>query len=93
LDFVRVGDPLDLPLGSLDSDILLWAERENRILVSRDGTTMPGHLADHLNQGNHLPGLFLIRPRARIRYVVDFLAYVAYFSDPAEWQDGIAYIP
>jgi hypothetical protein len=34
IDVVRVGDPPDLPLGSLDPDILLWAEREGRILVS-----------------------------------------------------------
>jgi hypothetical protein len=26
---VRVGDPADLPLGSLDSDVLLWTERHS----------------------------------------------------------------
>ncbi len=34
LDVVRVGDPSDLPLGSIDAEILLWCEREDRILVS-----------------------------------------------------------
>lgn len=43
-DAVRVGDPPDLPLGSQDEVILVWAERENRILVTEDVNTMPGHL-------------------------------------------------
>jgi hypothetical protein len=34
LDVVRVGDPPDLPLGTSDPDLLAWAEREGRILVS-----------------------------------------------------------
>jgi hypothetical protein len=93
LDVARVGDPVDLPLGSFDPQLLIWAERENRILVSRDATTLPRFLTDHLQLGNHLPGLFLIRPRKRIPDVVAFLAYAAYFSDPTDWQDRIEYIP
>jgi len=34
IDAQRVGDPADLPLGSEDPAILLWAEREQRILVT-----------------------------------------------------------
>jgi hypothetical protein len=40
LDVVRVGDPTDLPLGSNDPDVLRWSEREDRILVSYDKTTI-----------------------------------------------------
>jgi hypothetical protein len=47
LDAVRVGDFPDLPLGSSDPDILLWSEREGRILVSFDKATMADHLAEH----------------------------------------------
>jgi hypothetical protein len=36
IDAVRVGDFANLPLGTSDSDILLWSEREERILVSFD---------------------------------------------------------
>jgi hypothetical protein len=48
LDVVRVGDPSDLPLGSGDPEILSWAERETRILVTEDRQTMASHLDDHL---------------------------------------------
>ena len=41
LDVVRVGDPPDLPLGSIDPDILVWGERENRIAILTDGRRLP----------------------------------------------------
>ena len=47
VDVVRVGDPPGLPLGTADSSLLVWAEGEQRVLVTRDENTMPGHLADH----------------------------------------------
>ena len=60
IDVVRVGDAPDLPLGSTDLDILLWAERESRILLSEDLHTMPGHLAQHLHAGHRSPGVFMV---------------------------------
>jgi hypothetical protein len=53
LDVIRVGDPADLPLGTEDPLLLQWAERENRILVTADASSMPAHLADHLASGRH----------------------------------------
>ena len=93
LDVVRVGDSLDLPLGSTDPDILLWGEREDRILVSFDKTTMAGHLTSHLQAGHHSPGVFLLRRASRLPLIVDHLALVAHASDAWEWQDRIEFIP
>jgi hypothetical protein len=70
LDVVRVGDSLDLPLGSTDPEILLWCEREDRILVSFDKATLAGHLRDHLETGHHSPGIFLLRRASRLSEVV-----------------------
>jgi hypothetical protein len=39
VDAVRVGDISDLPLGTPDSEILRWAEKQDRILVSADMKT------------------------------------------------------
>jgi hypothetical protein len=92
LDVARVGDPPDLPLGSPDPAVLLWAEREGRILVSFDKSTLPSHLAQHLRIGHHSPGLFLVRRGSRIRTLVDFLVLAHLASDAAEWEDRIEYI-
>ena len=93
LDAVRVGDFPDLPLGSSDPDILLWSEREGRILVSFDKATMADHLAEHLRAGHHSSGIFTFRRGSRLTEVVEHLALVAYASDTWEWADRIEYIP
>jgi hypothetical protein len=93
LDVVRVGDSPDLPLGSTDPDILRWSERQDRILVSFDKTTLAGHLADHLHAGRHCPGIFMLRRGCRLSQVVAHLALVAYASEAEEWQGRIEFIP
>lgn len=93
LDVVRVGDQKDLPLSSTDSEILSWSEREGRILVSFDRTTLAGHLADHLRSGHQCPGIFMLRRGCRLADVVTHLALAAYASDAWEWQDRIEFIP
>ena len=91
LDVVRVGDPPDLPLGCDDPTILAWAEREQRILISRD-EQLPKRLADHLGAGHHSPGVFLAR-QAPYAEIIEFLVCRAYASEPAEWRDQVAFIP
>src|ERR1022692_1841420 len=89
LDVVCVGDLDDLPLASSDPDILRWADREGRILVTFDYHTMPAYLIDLLRAGRHLPGMFLIRRRSRIRDVVAWLALAAQSGDDDEWRDQV----
>ncbi len=93
VDVVRVGDPLDLPLGTSDPDLLIWCEREDRILVSFDKTTLASHLAAHLNAGGHSPGIFLLRRGSRLALIVDHLALAAHASEASEWSDRIEFIP
>ena len=92
LDIVRVGDPPDLPLQSSDATILLWAEREGRIFLSRDKKTLPGHMADHLQAGHHSPGVLIPRRGCTIPQLVAYLELAAYAGDPATYQDTITYI-
>jgi hypothetical protein len=93
LDVVRVGDPADLPEGATDPEVLLWAEREGRILVSADRRTLLSHFDDHLRTGHHSPGLFLLRPLAPLPQIVEFLVATAYASEATEWADVWRYIP
>src|SRR4051794_50987 len=93
LDVIRVGDPPAPPGGSLDPEILRWAEQEGRILVSADKKTLPGHLKQHLLAGRHSPGVFLIRPASAIPRVLFALELAAYAGDPLTFQDRAEYIP
>jgi hypothetical protein len=93
IDAVRVGDADGPPLGTEDPDLLLWAEQAGRILVTFDEHTFPGFLADHLRSGRKSPGIFTVRPGMHLPDVVEFLALATLVSEPAEWQNRIAYVP
>src|SRR5260370_41817492 len=80
VDVIRVGDSTSFPLGMDDRSLLLSAEREKRILITRDARSMPKHFAAHFRAGHHLPGIFLIRPKAVLGQVIAFLVYAAYSS-------------
>jgi Domain of unknown function (DUF5615) len=93
INLIQVGEPPDLPLGSQDADILIWAERQDRSLVSHDLSTLPNFLADHLRAGHHSPGIFLNRYGATLREVIDFLVLAAHASEPWGWADRCQFIP
>jgi hypothetical protein len=93
VDVTRVGDPLGLPIGTPDPDLLLWAEREGRIVVSADKKTMPTHLANHLRAGHHCPGLMLIRSGSSLPSIVFALALAAHAGDPSAYEGQANYIP
>ena len=93
IDVVRVGDFPDLPLGADDPEILLWAEREGRVLVTIDRSTMSSHPAAHLADGHSCPGVFSLRRTLSIAATLDFIGLAAHASEPGEWADRIQYIP
>jgi len=93
IDVVCAGDPSDLPPGSKDPAILIWAEREGRIVISVDYKTMPVHLASHLAAGRHSPGVVYPRPERSIAEIVYELATIAHAGNAADFADQGRYIP
>lgn len=93
VDVVRVGDPPDLPLGTEDPQLLLWAEQEGRVLVTIDRRTIVRHLETHLHAGRHSPGVFLIRRNTPFSRIAEFLVVAAHASDSHEWTDRVFFIP
>jgi hypothetical protein len=92
IDATRVGDPTDLPLGSPDSDILVWAERADRIILTADAATFPAELAAHLRSGRTSPGVFVILPNATVASILSLLELVAADDQPDQWLDQVTYI-
>jgi predicted nuclease of predicted toxin-antitoxin system len=59
LDVVRV---VDVGLGGRpDPEILEWAAREGRVVVSRDRATLSAEAARRIEGGKPIPGLILLR--------------------------------
>jgi hypothetical protein len=93
LDVVRVGDTPDLPLSADDASVLLWAERERRILITEDRHTMLSHLRAHLAAGHHSPGIVIPRADQPMRTLVECLVLIAHAGNSADFADAVTYIP
>ena len=93
IDAERIGDTPDLPLGTKDPVVLVWAEQHGRIILSRDFRTMPGHFNDHLAAGRHSPGVALLRPSASLAEIVSYLAVAAHAAEAYEFADAVRVIP
>ncbi|HEX5503787.1 MAG TPA: DUF5615 family PIN-like protein [Thermomicrobiales bacterium] len=88
-----VGDPGTPPRGTLDPDILLWCEEHDFVLVTNNRRTMPIHLAEHLGNGHHSPGIFLLNPGIGVGETTELLLLAARASDRDEYRDQIKHLP
>lgn len=88
-----VGDEGTPPKSTLDPDILIWCEEHGFVLVTNNRTSMPPHLTDHLAQGHHVPGIFILNPNMNVGAMIDELILIAKASEDNEYQDSIRYLP
>jgi hypothetical protein len=93
LDVLRVGDPGCPPLRSPDEVILEYLVEAQRVLVTRNRRSMPGHVARLETRGLQHWGVFQIRPGTTFQQLMDalFLFYEA--SESEEWIGKTQWIP
>ncbi len=88
-----VGEPDTPGKGTLDPEILIWCEVHNFVLLTNNRKSMPVHLADHIAQGCHIPGIFIFNPDMGIGETLDELIVIAGGSFDGEYQDQIIHLP
>jgi hypothetical protein len=88
-----VGDPGTPPKSTLDPEILLWCETYNFLLVTNNRSYMPVHLADHIAQNRHVPGILILNPNLSMGEMIDELILIAQASFDDEYQDQILHLP
>jgi hypothetical protein len=54
---------------------------------------MPVHLADHIAEGRHMPGIFILNPNLSIGQNIQELILLAEYSFENEHQDQIVHLP
>ncbi len=54
---------------------------------------MPVHLADHIAEGRHVPGIFILNPKLSMGQNIDELILIAEGSFDNEYQDQIVNLP
>jgi hypothetical protein len=88
-----VGEPNAPFRGTLDPEILLWCEEYNFVLVTNNRASMPIHLAEHIANDRHLPGIFILNPKLSMGATIDELIFLAEASFDGEYQDSIIHLP
>jgi len=89
----RVGQAGTPKRGTLDPEILVWCEENDFVLVTNNRRSMPVHLADHLQQGRHVPGIFILSPRVSMGKNIEDLILISECSMEQEYQDQIVNLP
>lgn len=91
IDVVRVQD---VGLRAADDPVVLqWAADEGRVLVTHDIKTIPDFAHERVSAGLPMPGVLIVRSVLPIAVVIDELVIVEAASEPADWKDGVHYLP
>lgn len=90
---MAVGDLTTPQKGTLDPEILFWCEENDFVLVTNNRKSMPVHLADHIAQNHHVPGIFILSPKLSIGENIEQLLLIAEGSLDSEYQDRIEFLP
>ncbi|MCG3139479.1 MAG: hypothetical protein HDKAJFGB_00354 [Anaerolineae bacterium] len=88
-----VGTPGAPSKGTLDPTILVWCERNSFILVTNNRHSMPAHLQDHLAQGQHIPGIFILNAKMSVGETIEELLLIWGASHEQEYRDNIWFLP
>ena len=76
-----------------DTELLIWAGREGRIIVTHDRTTMPVHAGDLMREGENIAGLLVVPRSLPLHQVLEDLELMITCSEPGEWINVIQYLP
>ena len=93
IDVLRVGDPGTPALNTKDPDILRYLSTSRRLLVTSNRTSMPDHLVEHWEAGDHIWGLLWVRPKTSIARLSQDLLLVWEASEAEEWIDRLEWVP
>ncbi len=88
----RVGEPGAPPLGTLDPEILMFAEEHQLTLISQDKKSMPKHVTDHHSLGRHTWGIRIVK-KAPVKDVVSELIRLWMVHSPEDLLDSYTTIP
>ena len=93
IDVLRVGDPDAPPLGTLDPDLLRFLDLTQRLLITNNRTSMPGHLQEHWQEGGRVWGVLWIRSGTSLGRLAQELYLIWDASEAHEWIDRLEWIP
>ena len=91
IDIVRVQDT---GLTSIsDSDLLEWAARNNRVVLTHDEQTLIGFAYDRVSRRLPMAGVLKVPERMAPGPAVEQAIFIALVSDRADFDDQVRHLP
>jgi predicted nuclease of predicted toxin-antitoxin system len=91
LDLIRVHD-IGLRTAD-DPTILEWAAKNGRIVLTHDRNTMTRYANERVENGDPMPGVFVIRDEPPFGAMIEEILLVDFCSTQDEWIDRIEFLP
>ena len=91
LDVVRVQD-VGL-IGSGDAEVLEWAAREGRVLLTHDVTTMRRYIDERAAAGLRMPGVVEVSQQVPLAQAIEDILLLAECSLEGEWEGQVIFLP
>lgn len=79
--------------GASDPDVLEWAAREGRVMLTHDVATLVPLAHDRVLRGLLMPGVVVSAQIAPIAPVVEDLVLLAECGEPGDCRDRVIYLP
>jgi predicted nuclease of predicted toxin-antitoxin system len=87
IDLIRVQDAL--PEDTPDSDILVWAATENRVLITNDRNTMVGFAYRRAARGESVPDVIVTTNEQSIGAAIDDIVLISDLMQEEEIKDQV----
>jgi hypothetical protein len=91
LDIARVQDA-GLS-GASDPQVLEWAAREGRVLLTHDVATVTRYAYERVGRALPMPGVFEVGRHVSVSQAIADLLLLAECSLPGEWEGRVQYLP
>ena len=76
-----------------DPDLLEWAAKNQRIVLSHDVQTLIGFAYDRVDKGSFMPGVVIVSGAISNGQAIEELSLMIGASTPDEFEDQVKYIP
>jgi predicted nuclease of predicted toxin-antitoxin system len=78
--------------GASDPDLLEWAARQNRIILTHDVQTMTKYVYERLGRGLPVAGVVEVRHSLPVGLAIEGLLLMLEASRDDEWRDQVRYV-
>jgi hypothetical protein len=79
--------------GAADAEVLAWAARQNRILITHDLKTVPRHAYERAAAGEPMSGVLALAETLPVGRAIEELAVVIECSEQSEWENQVVHLP